>query len=276
MDARQIWEETSKQLEKVYARREAENISYLLLEDLLMLRKADILTGMRKDLKEKALSEAIERMLQNEPLQYVTGIAHFYGRKFKIKEGVLIPRPETEELVDLIIKENNITEPKILDVGVGSGCIGITLALETKGKVTGTDISEDALSVASANASLLEASIIFKKNDILYEESGEKQLDILVSNPPYIPESDRHKVHANVSDNEPDAALFVSDEAPLIFYKRIGEEGKRCLKTGGKLYFEIHEQYGNEVKNLLETLDYRQVSVHKDMQGKDRMVSAIN
>ncbi|MBC6426112.1 MAG: peptide chain release factor N(5)-glutamine methyltransferase [Ekhidna sp.] len=276
MDARQIWEETSKQLEKVYARREAENISYLLLEDLLMLRKGDILTGMRKDIKEKALSEAIERMLQNEPLQYVTGIVHFYGRKFKIKKGVLIPRPETEELVDLIIKENNIIEPKILDVGVGSGCIGITLALETKGKVTGTDISEDALSVASANASLLEASIIFKKNDILYEESGEKQLDILVSNPPYIPESDRHKVHANVLDNEPDAALFVSDEAPLIFYKRIGEEGKRCLKTGGKLYFEIHEQYGTEVKNLLETLDYRQVSVHKDMQGKDRMVSAIN
>ena len=276
MDIKQIWGETAKQLKKVYSWREAEGISYLLLEDLFGLRKEDIIANTRKKINKDKLREATERLLQNEPLQYVTGIAHFYGRKFRINRGTLIPRPETEELVHLIIKENNITTPKILDVGTGSGCIGITLALETKGEVTATDISEGALSIASDNASRLKAPMVFKKHDILHEELRERQLDILVSNPPYLPESDKYEMYANVLDYEPKAALFVSDEDPLIFYKKIGEEGKRCLKTEGKLYFEIHERYGAEVKNLLKNLGYRQVKVHRDMQEKNRMVSAVN
>ncbi|MDE0471970.1 MAG: peptide chain release factor N(5)-glutamine methyltransferase [Ekhidna sp.] len=276
MDVKQIWGETAKQLKKVYSWREAQSISYLLLEDLFGLKKEDVIANTQKKIDKDKLREATERLLQNEPLQYATGIAHFYGRKFKIKRETLIPRPETEELVHLIIKENNITTPKILDVGTGSGCIGITLALETKGEVIATDISGDALIIASANASRLKALMVFKKHDILHEELRERQLDILVSNPPYLPESDKHKMHANVLDYEPKAALFVSDEDPLMFYKKIGKEGKRCLKTEGKLYFEIHERYGNEVKNLLKNLDYRQVKIHKDMQEKNRMVSAVN
>ena len=276
MDVKQIWKKTSKQLEKVYARREAANVATLLLEDMFGLKRENIIADVEKEIDRDKLRETVERLLQNEPLQYVTKVAYFYGRKLKIRKGVFIPRPETEELVDLIIRENNVIKPKILDVGAGSGCIGITLALEIKGKVMGTDISEDALSAASANASQLGVSVTFKKNDVLDEELVEKQLDILVSNPPYIPESDKHEMRANVLDHEPDASLFVPKEDPLIFYRRIGEEGKRCLKTGGRLYFEIHERYGAEVKGLLKTLGYQNVRIHQDMQGKDRMVRAVN
>jgi len=276
MDVKQIWKKTSKQLEKVYARREAANVATLLLEDMFGLKRENIIADVEKEIDRDKLRETVERLLQNEPLQYVTKVAYFYGRKLKIRKGVFIPRPETEELVDLIIRENNVIKPKILDVGAGSGCIGITLALEIKGKVMGTDISEDALSATSANASQLGVSVTFKKNDILDEELVEKQLDILVSNPPYIPESDKHEMRANVLDHEPDASLFVPKEDPLIFYRRIGEEGKRCLKTGGRLYFEIHERYGAEVKGLLKTLGYQNVRIHQDMQGKDRMVRAVN
>ncbi len=273
---RQIWEETSKQLEKVYDRREAESISCILIEDLFGINKVDILTSEPSPFKKEELERYIQRLLQNEPIQYVTGLAHFYGRIFKIKPKTLIPRPETEELCDLILEENTIENPEILEVGVGSGCIGITLALEANGKAYGTDVSNEALEISKLNAHLLEANITFVKSDILTEELPVTDLDILVSNPPYIPEQDKEKMHENVLRYEPDLALFVPNDDPLIFYRSIAERGLYALKKNGKLYFEIHERYGEDVQRLLESLGYKHVIVHKDMQGKERMVSAIN
>lgn len=275
-NVRQIWQETAKQLEKVYDQREAENISYLLLEDLFGIRKTDMLAGDSKILDEKALGLAVERLLHHEPIQYVTEIADFFGRKFSVQPGVLIPRPETEELVDLILKENKCEKPRIMDVGVGSGCIAITLSLETGGEVFGTDVSEEALNIAGKNADSLGAMVTFQRNDILKEELPQGNLDILVSNPPYIPAKEKSLMSMNVTAHEPGLALFVPDNDPIIFYRRIAEGGLKSLKKGGKLYFEIHEHFGSEVKNYLEQIGYSEVTVYQDMQGKDRMVSATN
>ncbi|WP_420576976.1 peptide chain release factor N(5)-glutamine methyltransferase [Ekhidna sp.] len=272
-NVKQIWQETAKQLEKVYDQREAGNISYLLLEDLFDVSRASILSAESLDVDHAKLKQAINRLLNHEPLQYVTGVADFYGRKFRMAPGALIPRPETEELVDLIVKENRIEKPKVLDVGVGSGCIAIALALELKGEVFGTDISEEALSIARSNADRLNANVDLIQSDILSERLPVNELDILVSNPPYIPQKEFEQMAKNVTNHEPELALFVPDDDPLIFYKRIAKEGLKSLKRGGKLYFEIHERFGSEVKMGLKKAGYSDVVVHKDMQGKDRMVS---
>ena len=276
IDVRQIWEETTNRLEKVYERREAENISYILFEDIFHISKTDFLTREKRDIDRVLLNGYLKRLLDREPIQYVTGKVEFYERLFAVHPGALIPRPETEELVALILKENEIVEPNILEVGVGSGCIAISLALETGGNVIATDISNDAIATAKLNAEDLGAPISLLKHDVLSSKLPVSDLDILVSNPPYIPEVDKRKMDANVLDYEPQEALFVPDEDPLMFYKRIAEEGKKALKKGGKLYFEIHERFGIEMKDLLRSLNYIEVEVHQDMQGKDRMVSATN
>ncbi|WP_425390072.1 peptide chain release factor N(5)-glutamine methyltransferase [Ekhidna sp.] len=274
-NVKQIWQETVKQLEKVYDRREAENISYLLLEDAFGLSKTAILFEEEKEIDSDQLSGYIQRLLLYEPIQYVIGIADFFGRKFHIAPGALIPRPETEELVSLIIKENKVQNPKILDVGVGSGCIAITLALELNASVFGTDVSKEAIAIAEKNARELNANVRFYHSNILTENLPESELDILVSNPPYIPQMEFDKMAKNVTDFEPELALFVPDDDPLIFYKRIAEEGLNTLKKGGKLYFEIHEDFGEEVKAYLQNAGYSNVVIHQDMQGKERMVSAV-
>lgn len=271
---KQIWQETAKQLEKVYDRREAENISYLLLEDAFGLSKTAILFEEEKEIDSDQLGNYIQRLLQHEPIQYVTGITDFYGRKFHIAPGALIPRPETEELVSLIIKENKVENPKVLDVGVGSGCIAITLALELNARVFGADVSKEAIAIAEKNARELNANVRFYHSNILTENLPESELDILVSNPPYIPHMEFDKMAKNVTDYEPELALFVPDDDPLIFYKRIAEEGLNSLKKGGNLYFEIHEDFGEEVKTYLRKMGYLEVTIHKDMQGKDRIISA--
>lgn len=273
---RQIWEETSKQLEKVYSQRESQNIAYLLFEDVFGIPRVDILAAESTEIDRERLQLLVERLERLEPIQYVTGVADFYGRKFKIQPGALIPRPETEELVDLIIKENNQPNLKILDIGVGSGCIAITLALELKADLFATDFYEDALSIARENASALGTRIELLKHDILEEEINITELDILVSNPPYIPESDMPSMNNNVLDYEPYEALFVPSKDPLIFYRRIGVEGRNSLRVGGRLYFEIHEGFGPGIKSLLLELGYDDVLIHQDMQGKDRMISATN
>ncbi|MEQ8628987.1 peptide chain release factor N(5)-glutamine methyltransferase [Ekhidna sp.] len=274
-NVKQIWQETAKQLEKVYDRREAENISYLLLEDAFGLSKTAIFFEENAEVASGQLDKCVKRLLKHEPIQYVTGIADFYGRKFHIAPGALIPRPETEELVSLIIKENKVENPKVLDVGVGSGCIAITLALELNARVFGADVSKEAIAIAEKNAHQLNANMQFYQSDILNENLPETDLDIFVSNPPYIPHMEFDKMAKNVTDYEPELALFVPDDDPLIFYKRIAEEGLNSLKKGGNLYFEIHEDFGEEVKTYLRKTGYSEVTIHKDMQGKERIVSAI-
>lgn len=272
---KQVWEETALKLEKVYDRREAENISYLLLEDVFQISKSDILMESQMTVDAEKLQSCIERLLANEPLQYVTGFTYFFGRKFQVQKGALIPRPETEELVQLIINENQITNPKMLDVGVGSGCIAISLALALNGETFGTDISNDALEIAKQNATALSAFVAFLNHDILTSDLLVEDLDILVSNPPYIPNQERELMSENVLQYEPENALFVPDNDPIVFYKRIGDFGLESLNAGGKLYFEIHENFGALVKEYLKKIGYSDVKILKDMQGKDRMVSAV-
>lgn len=275
-NVKQIWQETAKRLEKVYDLREAENIGYLLLEDVFGVERTDIIASEEKEFSLSKLDELVKRLLKSEPIQYVTGIADFYGRKFHLSPGALIPRPETEELCELIINENSVDQPRILEVGVGSGCIAITLSLELKVKVFGTDVSDEALAIAKNNDAKLCSEVIFFKNDVLNESLPDNQLDILVSNPPYIPMADQAEMRENVLRYEPEVALFVPNEDPIVFYKRIADVGLASLKRGGKLYFEIHEKYGNEVVKYLNKIGYTAVHTHKDMHGKDRMVSAIN
>ncbi|MEQ8906658.1 peptide chain release factor N(5)-glutamine methyltransferase [Ekhidna sp.] len=275
-NVKQIWQETVKQLEKVYDRREAENITYLLLEDAFSVSKTDILFEAVVEIASDQLNVYIQKLLQHEPIQYVTGIADFYGRRFHIEPGALIPRPETEELVGLILKENQVQNPRILDVGVGSGCIALTLALELDTQVYGTDVSEEAIAIARKNAQQLGAKTQLYHSDILKEDLPESNLDILVSNPPYIPQKEFDLIAQNVTWFEPEMALFVPNRDPILFYKRIADAGLNALKSGGKLYFEIHENFGNEVKTFLENAGYSEVNIHQDMQGKHRMVSALN
>jgi release factor glutamine methyltransferase len=265
-----------KELMPIYPETEAAALVEWLLEHHLGLRRVDMLHFWEeKDLPE-ALKSDFERLKTGEPIQYILGYGPFYGREFEVNPATLIPRNETEELVHLIIKENPGKGKKILDIGTGSGCIPVTLALEMKeAKVYGLDISEEALGVAVKNAKKLHASVDFFRCDIMKEIPQVGDLDILVSNPPYVPKEDQIQMHRNVVDFEPHVALFVPDTDLLLFYRVIGENGRKLLKKGGRLYFEIYEKTATEVKQLLEKLGYIQVSIHSDLNGKDRMISAV-
>lgn len=222
-----------------------------------------------------ALKSDFEKLKSGMPIQYILGHGPFYGRDFLVTKDTLIPRNETEELVHLIIKENPKPKLRILDIGTGTGCIPITLALEMNSpEVFAIDISEKALEVASENAENLHAKVDFSKCDILKEMPQIEDLDILVSNPPYIPLEEKGLMHPNVLDYEPDLALFVSDEDPLIFYRTIAEKGKSLLKPFGKIYFEINERFGNDVVKLLNSLGFQNTRILKDLNGKDRIVAA--
>jgi release factor glutamine methyltransferase len=260
-----------------YPAEEAENLVNWLLEHHLGLRRMD----MMRFLDEKELPEALkldfEKLKDGQPIQYILGKGPFYGREFFVNQHTLIPRNETEELVHLIIKENPRTDLKILDIGTGTGCIPISLALELNSpEVYGIDISEKALEVARNNGEVMKSNVSFLKCDILTEMPNVPELDILVSNPPYVPEADKSEMHRNVLDFEPEIALFVPDKDPLLFYRIIGEKGKKLLKPGGKIYFEIYEKLGSEVVELLTSLGYQEVKLIKDLNGKERIASAKN
>lgn len=272
----QLYNEIVKQLSELYDSSEAKNIGRILLEDCFQISREDLLIDKNITIDMSLLKECINRLMEHEPIQYVTGKCHFFGREFAVEEGVLIPRPETEELVKLIIDENRLEQPSILDIGTGSGCIAISLALELSTEVHALDNSAKALKVAKRNADSLDTNINFIKSDILSDEIDLSELDILVSNPPYIPGSDKSIMHQNVLEFEPEEALFVNDSNPLIFYERIAHLGKQVLKPSGKLYFELHENFAKQVEELVTSFGYHSVTLHKDLQGKNRMLSVIN
>ncbi len=226
-----------------------------------------------------ATAPLVERLLQHEPLQYVLGIAHFYGLELAVDERVLIPRPETEELVHLILQEHQGRKHlNILDIGTGSGCIPIALAANLQeAQVYGMDISEGALAVARANAEKYQVRVSWLLQDIFepVQHLPPQSLDIITSNPPYVLESEKELMRQNVLAYEPHLALFVPDEDALKYYRRITEVGQTLLKKGGKLYFEINERYGNGVKELLLQAGYSHAEVLKDLFGKERMVRAV-
>jgi release factor glutamine methyltransferase len=261
---------------KLYDRQEAESLVRWLFEHHLDYRRSDGFKEVDEASFPSKLFADFERVKTGEPIQYIFGKGPFYGRDFYVDSFTLIPRNETEELVHLIIKENSEVGLKILDIGTGTGCIPISLDLEMNTpEVFGVDISEEALCVANKNAVALDSKVTFLTCDILSQIPDVPKLDILISNPPYVLMSEKSQMHQNVLDFEPEMALFVSNDDPLLFYSAIANKGLHLLKGGGKLYFEINEKYGNGVVQLLTELGYSEVRLKKDLNGKDRMVKAI-
>jgi len=263
---------------EIYPPEEVKALSMLICCDMLGLDALDIYMGkdiILSEWKQRELENIIFRLQKNEPIQYIRGFTEFRGRNFKVASGVLIPRPETAELVELVTKENP-DACRLLDIGTGSGCIAISLDKELPNtSVEAWDISEEALAIARQNNKELEAGVTFLQRDVLSDD-WEKMpsFDVIVSNPPYVTETEKKDMDANVLDWEPELALFVPDEDPLRFYSRIARLGRELLLPGGKLYFEINRAYGRETAHILEMNQYRDVRVIKDIFGKDRIVTA--
>lgn len=259
-----------------YSKEEAENLVFWLFETHLGVKRADLQLTIPTAVDREPLLADFERLLTGEPIQYILGEAPFYGRNFGVTRDTLIPRNETEELVHLILKENPKSGLRVLDLGTGTGCIPITLALELQDpEVYALDISAAALGVARKNALQLSAKVEFLERDLLGDIPNLAFFDVLVSNPPYVPLRDQGEMQVNVLNFEPHLALFVPDEDPLVFYRAIGVWGQQLLKQGGKLYLEIYENLADELVQLLLSQGYEQLRVHQDLNGKNRMLSAI-
>ncbi len=274
-NSKELFNELVNQVRLDETRDEICSIIYLLLEDKFGLTKVEVMTGKEiEPVKLDYFNDIIQRINRHEPIQYVLGKAEFYGRAFAVDGSVLIPRPETELLIRAVLKEKKFS-PTILDIGTGSGCIAITLAVEIpSSEVYAIDISEEALTVAQHNAKNLKAKVDFSKFDILANEKLEHRFDIIVSNPPYITESEKKEMNSNVLDFEPPLALFVTDKDPLVFYKVIARRGKSLLKPGGKIFVEINERFGNELKQHFRNEGYSNVFIEKDINNKDRILMA--
>lgn len=265
-------------LQPYYTAEEVSALSRIVCCDLL--GQAPTYYYLGKDIalspkKEQELEDILQRLSRFEPLQYIEGRTLFLGREFWVAPGVLIPRPETEELVELMLKEIP-ADARILDVGTGSGCIAISLAKELPDAlVTAWDVSPEALSVARANARKLQADVRFVECDVLACQVDEVGLyDVIVSNPPYVTEAEKADMEPNVLQWEPSLALFVPDDDPLRFYRRIAVLGRDMLADGGRLYFEINRAYGREMVEMLRTMGYVGVRVEKDLSQNDRFVIA--
>ncbi len=265
-------------LQPYYTAEEVSALSRIVCCDLLGQAPTDYYLG--KDIvlsskKEQELEDILQRLSRFEPLQYIEGRTLFLGREFWVAPGVLIPRPETEELVELMLKEIP-ADARILDVGTGSGCIAISLAKELPDAlVTAWDVSREALSVARVNARKLQANVRFVECDVLACQVDKAGLyDVIVSNPPYVTEAEKADMEPNVLQWEPSLALFVPDDDPLRFYRRIAVLGRDMLADGGRLYFEINRVYGREMVEMLRTMGYVGVRVEKDLSQNDRFVIA--
>jgi release factor glutamine methyltransferase len=257
----------------IYSEREAATIARYVFEDLWQISEVNL---DNKELDEAVFETVYRDLIRGRPWQYVVGVADFYGERYKVNEAVLIPRSETEELVDLIIKEGE-NYGSILDIGTGSGCIAIALEKAlTKASVTAVDVSVKALTLAEENASKLSANVLFSKVDILDQSKWEEFeiVDAIVSNPPYILEEERSLMPDYVLNYEPPTALFVTDNDPLQFYRAIADFAVIKLTDKGVLYFEINEFFGLATKKMLEEKGF-EVEVIKDFYGKDRVVRAV-
>lgn len=251
----------------------------IITQEFLGLSRLDLALSPLRDLsveEQKILDQAMHRLQKHEPIQYITGKTEFYGLPFKVNKNVLIPRPETEELVDWILEDYDSSgKIKILDIGTGSGCIAISLVKNLpNATVTALDISESALEIAHENASLNRVEIEFLKQDILTPQRLPKKFDLIVSNPPYVRELEKKDMQRNVLEHEPDTALYVKDENPLLFYRMIIELAAENLPQGGRLYFEINQYLGKETEALLTEKNFH-TSMKKDIFGVDRMLRGI-
>lgn len=269
-----------QELSPIYDAGEAESFFYLILEDKKQLKRIDLalnpyLTFSNEEIQLWNL--ILEQLKQEIPVQYLLGKTSFYGLEFEVNENVLIPRPETEELVEWIIGDcfvpRNDKKVRILDIGTGSGCIAVSLAKNIlNAEVFAIDVSEKALATAQKNAEINEVNITFLLKNILETEDLEQQFDIIVSNPPYVRELEKVEIKKNVLDNEPHLALFVDDNDALIFYRKIAELALKNLSPNGQLFFEINQYLGKEMMELLKKMNFKNIELRKDIYGNDRMI----
>ncbi|WP_342333283.1 peptide chain release factor N(5)-glutamine methyltransferase [Pedobacter sp. FW305-3-2-15-E-R2A2] len=276
MNLSQLLYHFKEELKDVYEEEEVKSIFSISVEHLLQLRRSQLMLNWEKEPEQETLHSflrILNGLKAQKPIQYLLGEAFFYGAVFKVNEAVLIPRPETEELVDWILEEK-AQAPAVIDFGTGTGCIAISLKKHLKdASVTAVDISEEALRIASENALINQTEVSFIQADILTFQS-ESKFDIIVSNPPYITEKERAEMHQNVLAHEPHLALFVTDERPLLFYEAVADFALRNLKENGALFFEINEYLSKETIQMLKDKSFVFIELRKDMQGKDRMICA--
>lgn len=275
MTRREIWDTVNRAAASVYDAREARAVTAFVCEGRLGLRFTDVIVEPDAPcpLREE-LAPLMAEIRDRRPAQYIAGYAFFRDMKFIVREGVLIPRPETEEMVGLIETEHRGEKGlRVLDIGTGSGCIAVSLALALPGsRVTGIDISDSALATASENARRLGAEVRFERYDILSESVPEGTYDLVVSNPPYVTRSEQAQMLPNVLRHEPHRALFVPDDDPLLFYRAIAEKGRTMIARGGELWFEINERFGPQTVRLLEDEGYADIRLREDMFGKPRTI----
>jgi release factor glutamine methyltransferase len=271
-------------LKEFYPKTEILSFYFLLIEYHLGLKKVEMSLSPEKELTTKqseVLTSMLQRLKKEEPIQYIIGETEFYGLTFMVDPHVLIPRPETEELVDWIVKVSSESQGlRILDIGTGSGCIAISLAKHLpNAAVYALDISKKALQVAEYNAKFNKVSIEFIEKDILktklnLKDSNNIKYDIIVSNPPYVRESEKEAIKKNVLAFEPHSALFVEDTNPILFYEAIAKFAKKNLRAEGKLFFEINQYLSNQISQLLKKNGFTKIELRKDLFGNDRMIKA--
>lgn len=265
-------------LMEYYASDEIQTFYYYYCEMTLQMSKIDVALNPDYHISEQnwqILMQDIQRLKRFEPIQYIYGVAHFCKLKFKVDSNVLIPRPETEELVDLILKQTSSDHLNVLDVGTGSGCIAISLASNLpNAHVYAMDVSSDALKIAQENADLHQVKIQFLQANILKIDDLSVKFDIIVSNPPYVRELEKKEMQANVLDFEPKLALFVSDDDPLVFYRKIAALAFQNLNPNGRLYFEINQYLGEETAQVIRSAGFKNVELVSDFLGNNRFIFA--
>lgn len=273
-----ILQNIRKSLSGFYPDNEISGLVRLLIEHVTKSSMPALLSDKNTKITSEEvlkIDKIVERLQRFEPIQYILGETEFYGLPFTVNQDVLIPRPETEELVELILNENKESKPRILDIGTGSGCIAVSLQKHIhESSVTAWDISEKALAVAALNSKSNSVNVTFNQVDILSDYPTNHSFDIIVSNPPYVLDSEKTDMHANVLEYEPHTALFVADNNPLLFYNRIADVAIQLLTDGGKLYFEINRAKGQETIKMLENKKFSEIRLIKDISGNDRMVRA--
>lgn len=268
------------ELEPLYGRNEAKSISFILIENIFGWYKTYIIAGEPLDGFSDSIFVKLEsymnRLKNYEPIQYILSETLFYGRKFFVDRSVLVPRPETEELVSLVISQHKMkSEIKVLDVGTGSGCIAITIDKELPPtEVYAMDIDKDALQTARKNAIIHNSQVMFVQDDIFHYQPSYPMFDVVVSNPPYVTESEKGLMNRNVLDYEPHLALFVPDEDSIRYYAAIVSFCELYLSPSGKIYFEINERLANKVIDLLKVRNYKEIFLFKDFNNKNRIISA--
>ena len=274
-----------KELTLIYDEQEIESFFYIVLDKIHQMKRIDLALNSEAVMDYNHLrrwKNIASDLKEQKPIQYILGETEFYGLRFLVNENILIPRPETEELVALIINEEARSNKqkagfKILDIGTGSGCIAITLAKNIPtAEVFAIDISEKALATAEKNAELNEVKVTFLQKNILETPDLGQQFDIIVSNPPYVRNLEKAEIKPNVLEYEPHLALFVEDTDALLFYRKIGQLAKKTLTTHGQLYFEINQYLGKETVQLLKDLGFENVELNKDVYGNDRMIKCQN